>query len=162
MARRAFTVEEAEALLPELETLLRQLRGQVGEIESRREKLQVLELIWGDYLRDPANPDHREFLGHQDEIRATAISVETAIADHIHARGIRFPAGGLSHGLLDFPTTWQGRWIYLCWRSGERRITAWHEVDAGFASRQPLTADQARRVGREDDPALIDDSMLDF
>ena len=162
MARKAFTVEEAEALLPELEVLLQQMRDRVGEIERRREKLQVLELLWGDYVRDPANPDHREFLGHQDEIRATALSVETEIADHIHARGIRFPAGGLSHGLLDFPTTWQGRWIYLCWRSGERRITAWHEVDAGFAGRQPLTADQARRVGREDDPALIDDSMLDF
>jgi len=162
MARRAFTVEEAEALLPELEVVLERLRNQVSEIEDRREKLQVLEVIWGDYLREPANPDHNEFLAHQDEIRAVAIAVETTIADHIHGRGIRFPAGGLSHGLLDFPTTWQGRWIYLCWRSGERRIAAWHEIDSGFAGRQPLTADQARRVGREDDPALIDDSMLDF
>lgn len=162
MARKAYTVEEAEALLPELEALLQRLRDRIGEIEGRREKLQVLELIWGDALRDPANPDHREFLAHQDEIRAAAGDVETSVADDIHARGIRFPAGGLSHGLLDFPTTWQGRWIYLCWRSGERRISAWHEVEAGFAGRQPLTADQARRVGREDDPALIDDSMLDF
>jgi hypothetical protein len=162
MARRAFTVEEAEALLPELEAVLERLRNQIAEIERRREQLQVLELIWGDGLRDSANPDHGDFLGHQDEIRAVAVSVETAIADHIHGRGIRFPAGALNHGLLDFPTTWQGRWIYLCWRSGERRISAWHEVDAGFAGRQPLTADQARRVGREDDPALIDDSRLDF
>lgn len=162
MPRKAYTIEEAEALLPEMERLLERMRGQISEIEDRREKLQVLELIWGEYLRDPANPDHAEFLEHQDSIRVNAGALELSIADEIHGRGIRFPAGALSHGLLDFPTTWQGRWIYLCWRSGERRISAWHEVTSGFASRQPLTADQARRVGREDDPALVDDSLLDF
>lgn len=162
MARKAYTVDEAEALLPEMERLLAHLRGRVKEIEQRREKIQVLELIWGDYVRDPANPDHAEFVEHQEAIRITAEEMETAVADDIIARGIRFPAGALQHGLLDFPTTWQGRWVYLCWRSGERRISAWHEVHAGFAGRQPLTADQARRMGREDDPALVDDSMLDF
>jgi hypothetical protein len=162
MSRKAFTVEEAEALLPGLETLLDRMREEVAAIDGRREQLQVLELISGEYLRDPANPDHAEFVQHQEAIRIAAVRLETLIADEVHGRGIRFPAGGLDHGLLDFPTTWQGRWIYLCWRSGETRITAWHEVDAGFAGRQPLTADQARRVGREDDPALVDDSMLDF
>jgi hypothetical protein len=34
-------------------------------------------------------------------------------------------------------------------------------VHGGFAGRQPLTADQANRMGREDDPAHVDDSMLD-
>jgi hypothetical protein len=28
--------------------------------------------------------------------------------------------------------------VYLCWKLGEDRITWWHEVDAGFAGRQPL------------------------
>lgn len=162
MPRKAYTVEEAEALLPELERVLERMRGHIAEIEARREKLQVLELIWGEYLRDPANPDHAEFLEHQESIGGIARALEGAIAEDIHGRGIRFPAGALSHGLLDFPTTWQGRWIYLCWRSGERRIEAWHEVTTGFAGRKPLTADQARRVGREDDPALVDDSLLDF
>ena len=42
-------------------------------------------------------------------------------------------------GLIDFPTVREGRIVHLCWRRGEPlRIEFWHEVDAGFAGRQPL------------------------
>ncbi|HAA72843.1 MAG TPA: hypothetical protein DCE55_27130, partial [Planctomycetaceae bacterium] len=27
----------------------------------------------------------------------------------------------------------------LCWKLGESEIRHWHEIDAGFSSRQPLT-----------------------
>ena len=30
------------------------------------------------------------------------------------------------------------RLVFLCWRLGEDRITHWHEVNAGFAGRQPI------------------------
>ena len=44
----------------------------------------------------------------------------------------------LESGLIDFPSTHEGRNVYLCWRLGEDRVTHWHEVDAGFAGRQPV------------------------
>lgn len=44
----------------------------------------------------------------------------------------------LETGLFDFPADREGRVVYLCWRHGERAVTHWHEVDAGFAGRQPL------------------------
>jgi hypothetical protein len=28
--------------------------------------------------------------------------------------------------------------VYLCWQHGEPRVAHWHEIDAGFAGRQPL------------------------
>lgn len=46
---------------------------------------------------------------------------------------------GADDGLVDFPAMFDGRLIYLCWRLGEPEVTHWHEVDAGFAGRQPLT-----------------------
>ncbi len=49
------------------------------------------------------------------------------------------PKGG--EGLVDFPSESDGRPIYLCWKLGEPEILYWHEVDAGFAGRQPLTVD---------------------
>jgi hypothetical protein len=41
-------------------------------------------------------------------------------------------------GLLDFPALKDGREVYLCWQYGEGEIAFWHEVEAGFAGRQPI------------------------
>ncbi|MBI2101199.1 DUF2203 domain-containing protein [Candidatus Woesearchaeota archaeon] len=44
----------------------------------------------------------------------------------------------LEQGLVDFYCRLEGRDIFLCWRLGEGRIKAWHEVEEGFAGRQPI------------------------
>jgi hypothetical protein len=41
-------------------------------------------------------------------------------------------------GLCDFPYRRGGRVVYLCWHLGEDSIQYWHEVEAGFAGREPL------------------------
>lgn len=41
-------------------------------------------------------------------------------------------------GLLDFPALKDGREVCLCWKHGEGDIAFWHEVDEGFAGRQPI------------------------
>jgi hypothetical protein len=44
----------------------------------------------------------------------------------------------LDRGLIDFPAVRDGREIYLCWVDGEDDIDFWHDLDAGYAGRQPL------------------------
>ena len=44
----------------------------------------------------------------------------------------------INTGLLDFSALKDGREVYLCWQYGEGQIAFWHEVDAGFAGRQPI------------------------
>lgn len=42
-------------------------------------------------------------------------------------------------GLIDFPSLRDGRVVLLCWQLGEGdRLEWWHDVEAGFAGRQPL------------------------
>ena len=41
-------------------------------------------------------------------------------------------------GLLDFPALKNGREVYLCWKYGEDDIAFWHEIEAGYAGRQPI------------------------
>jgi hypothetical protein len=45
---------------------------------------------------------------------------------------------GIEQGLVDFPSLREGRLVYLCWQAGEDRVMYWHDLDAGFAGRQPL------------------------
>ncbi len=42
-------------------------------------------------------------------------------------------------GLIDFPSELDGRRVLLCWRLGEPSVQYWHDEDAGYAGRQPLS-----------------------
>jgi hypothetical protein len=44
----------------------------------------------------------------------------------------------LDRGLIDFPALRETREVYLCWVDGEEDIEYWHELEAGYAGRQPL------------------------
>ena len=41
-------------------------------------------------------------------------------------------------GLIDFTGRHKGRDVCLCWKLGEETVGYWHEMDAGFAGRQPI------------------------
>jgi hypothetical protein len=155
--RRVFTVREANALLPHLREVLgriQDLRQRVGE---GADQLKILEVIWGGKVADPVNPDHEDFQRHRMLIGSAVEEIETLVREEILALGVRFPQGGLEHGLLDFPTILDGRWVYLCWRPQELEVEAWHEVEGGFAGRKPLTREVARRMGRVEPGDAPDD-----
>jgi hypothetical protein len=155
--RRIFTVGEANALLPHLREILnriQELRQRVGE---GSDQLKILEVIWGRKMADPANPDHENFRRHRRLIGSAVQEIENLVREEILALGVRFPQGGLEHGLLDFPTILEGRWVYLCWRPEEEEVVAWHELDGGFPGRKPLTPELARRMGRVEPGDAPDD-----
>lgn len=162
MTRRAFTVEEANRTLPRVRQVLAAIRRHRAEASEHGDQLQILDALWGDAVEGPGNPDHEAYVDHRSAVARIAREIERLVQRELIERGIRFPVGGLEHGLVDFPTTLDGRWIYLCWRHGEREVAFWHEVDGGYRGRREITPEQRRRMGRADDPARDDDSALDF
>jgi hypothetical protein len=161
VSRRAFTVEAANALVPVLNDVFREIRAHRHTIREAARKVEVLELLWGAAVKEPANTDHAEFLRHHEDMERALRGIQRAVEDGIIARGLRFPSGGIEQGLVDFPTTYRGRWVYLCWQVGEREVRFWHETDAGYAGRHELTSEHRRDMGAEDAGA-VDDSGLDF
>jgi hypothetical protein len=162
MRRRVFKVGEANALLPHMREVLNrilELRGLVGE---RTDQLKILDVIWGRKVAEKSNPDHETFREHRKAIGGAVEEIERLIREEILALGVRFPPGGLEHGLLDFPSTLDDRPILLCWRVGESEIVAWHEVDGGFDGRKPLTSRLADRMGRMDSEEASDGSGRAF
>ncbi len=147
MHTRTFTVDEANALIPVLEEVIADIHGKMESVHRAAERLHVLDLLWGDRVTAEDNPDYHEARECRERIRRLMREIEEIVIREIEGRGLRFPQGGLEYGLIDFPTIWEGREVYLCWRRGEPRIEAWHEVDGGFAGRQPLTPEQERVMG---------------
>ena len=92
MARKSFTVEEANALIPLLEHALRQIGERRETIRERTDKLQVLDAIWGAGVAARSNPDHGEYLEHRAEIARALADVQRIVNDEIMERGLRFPA----------------------------------------------------------------------
>jgi hypothetical protein len=157
MPVRVFTVAQANAMVPSLEELFARIDEIRAATGQRHEKLQVLELLWGDQLERPGNPDRAEAADLRGALEDGVLEIQRLIRERILALGLRFPTGGLAHGLVDFPTTWQGRWVLLCWQRGEPELTAWHELDGGFAGRQAITPDQSRRMGSDEPPEEADE-----
>ena len=154
MKRRVFTVGEANALLPHLREILNQIQALRDVVADRTNHLKILDVIWGRSVADPENPDHADFKRHRRVIGGAVEEIERLIREEILALGVRVPQGGIEHGILDFPTILDGRWVYLCWQKSEREILGWHELNAGFARRKPLTPQLVRRMGRKDSEEL--------
>ena len=162
MGHHAFTVYDANDMLPEVRAALKQIQSLRDVARSEMDQLAVLDALWGALVFQSTNPDHEEYAQHRHSLSECRRAIEELIQQRLVDRGIRFPVGGLEHGLVDFPTTLDGRWIYLCWHSDEPKVAYWHEVSGGYAGRRPITAEQRQRLGRLDDPARRDDSALDF
>lgn len=73
------------------------------------------------------------------EVRKRARAIDDLVAE-LHALGCHFK--GFREGLVDWYSLYAGRTVFLCWRYGEPEIAWWHQVDAGFAGRQPILPSQ--------------------
>lgn len=148
MTDRIFTVDEANDLLPVIEEVFSRIEDQREELTRRMDRIKILDVLWGPQVQEPTNPDREEFLAERAGVRRAIRKIERLVDDEILVHGVRFPTGGLENGLVDFPTTFEGRTVLLCWQRGEPEIQAWHEVDGGFSGRRPLTPEQVHSMGR--------------
>jgi hypothetical protein len=133
MSDRTFTLDEAQTLLPILESLLAQaINGKklIEEVDAELQETAHRVFLNGGTL---VNVVH---LARRKAEREKAIQrLKDAIAE-IDATGVQVK--DLDIGLLDFPCQVEGEIILLCWKRGEEKITHWHSTSEGFAGRKPI------------------------
>jgi hypothetical protein len=126
-----YTVKEANALLPKLTRLLVQMQGQArqhGMVSARIEDVKKTVKSNGHHnpLEDPM-------------VTQVSNALSEALSDGMEQlEKWDIELKDLSIGLVDFRAMYQGREVYLCWQLGELQVAYWHEVDTGFAGRQPI------------------------
>lgn len=139
MPHRTFTLDEAQLLLPVLESLLRTAIGGKKLMEDVEGEMQELS--------------HRIFLNggtHVDVVAVARRKAERAKAEQrakdalaeIDSIGVQVK--DIDIGLLDFPCEVEGQTVLLCWKMGEKSITHWHGTDEGFAGRKLIDERIAR------------------
>jgi hypothetical protein len=129
---KLFTLEEAEALLPKARDELLAMQACKREIDVLREALVD---VAGRATGNGHVKDEDSVAEKRRRAEALVEQLNERLA-RLNEWGIELK--GLDEGLLDFPSEREGRVVYLCWKLGEERIAWWHEIDVGFAGRQPL------------------------
>ena len=130
-ARRRYTLDEANALLPEVRAVLLQLAVQRSRLESA---VTDMTAHGGDGTTN-GDAAHADALA-RSEAEMTRISGEMrALVEHLESMDVELR--DLEEGLVDFPGERDGEPVWLCWRLAEPEVAHWHPIDQGFANRQP-------------------------
>jgi len=137
---KTFTLEEAQSLLPVLESLLK--RATEGKQAAEQVESGLSELARRIYISGGMKVDVGSVAKLRAEMEAHLQRVRESIAE-IDSIGVQVK--DIEGGLLDFPCRVDDQVVLLCWRMGEAAIEHWHTAEAGFQGRQPLDERFRRR-----------------
>jgi hypothetical protein len=130
--KKYYTVAEANAALPLVRMIVRDITELARDLRERHDRLARLQpndrFTLGDAYREELEQVKAEF--ERDQERMENYEQE------LKRLGIELK--DYHSGLIDFPAWMDGREVYLCWRLGEPEVGYWHELEAGFAGRQKL------------------------
>lgn len=137
---KTFTLDEAQSLLPVLESLLK--RAIEGKRSAEEAESGITDLTRRIYLAGGMRVDVSKVARLRAEVETQLQRVRETVAE-IDAIGVQVK--DLESGLLDFPCRVDDEVVLLCWRLGETSIEHWHTVESGFKGRQPVDERFRRR-----------------
>ena len=130
MPRKYFTLDQANKTLP----LVRKIVSDITSLHPVwRDLVYRYELVAAQ--SDPKWGESTEQVALRTQIEAVARQINGYMVE-LEEIGCVFK--GFEEGLVDFYGQLDGREMFWCWKQGEERISHWHELEAGFAGRQPI------------------------
>ncbi len=124
---KIFSIEEANALLPTVRRILKSIRAGHARVVAFRESAK--HAAGGAELGGGGMPGGGSYV--------RALLKLASSTGELEALGVQLK--DYERGLIDFPSLRDGRVVLLCWQLGEGdQLEWWHDVDTGFAGRQPL------------------------
>ncbi len=139
---KTFTLDEAQSLLPVLESLLKRARD--GKEAAEQMENDLSDLGRRIFLSGGMKVDITKVARQRAELEGHMLRVRESIAE-IDSIGVQVK--DLEAGLLDFPFRLDDQVVLLCWRSGETAIEHWHTLESGFQGRKPVDERFKRKAG---------------
>jgi hypothetical protein len=134
MAKR-FTLSEAQSLIPRVDRLLQEaIRLKPDFDEASADLTRMKERI---HMMGGTLVDRPPFVEVKERRERASTGLRKAIQELIDL-GVQIK--DIDTGLVDFPTLFRGREVYLCWKLGETSIEFWHGEE-GFRGRKPIDQD---------------------
>ena len=125
MQARYYTLDEAQAALPQVKALMARVQ------EARAEIIRLRPEVW-PVLQKAASNGGSAAAG---EVFTLFDKLESGVKG-ILAMGILVK--DIDSGLIDFLSIRNGREVYICWKYGEEELAFWHDINTGFPGRRPI------------------------
>ena len=128
---RTFSLAEAQALLPAIAPLIEQLQALYASLQANSSRTEELS-------------ESVSLKGADDKAGLRVLSAQQLeLAETFDALLAQLEGYGcilkdLRQGLVDFYAMRDGKLVFLCWKTDEKRIGYWHSIEEGFAGRQPI------------------------
>ncbi len=130
MPRKYFSLAEANRTLP----LVKRIVADILSLHPKwRDLVSRYELVAAQ--AKPEWGESAEQVGLRTEIEGVAREINDYLLE-LEQIGCVFK--GFDQGLVDFYGKLEGREIFWCWKQGEEKIEHWHDLEAGYAGRQPI------------------------
>lgn len=138
---RIYTLQDADAILPEIEVIVQRLQAFRDEVIDLRDAYRLGGGVGDAEGREARRPAEAgvDARAERERIRLRlrgVVDQMQADAAWLDARDIALR--DIATGLLDFPGERRGQPIWLCWRLGEDSVAWWHTQSEGFAGRRPV------------------------
>lgn len=129
-----FSHAEATALLPAVREVFAKVRPLHEKVVSEAKALS--EVGVDPFRLRPVGPEglSESLARRRQQLHEIAREVDEALGE-LMAMGIDVKS---ADGLVDFRSLHDGRVVYLCWQWDEPEIAWWHDLEAGYAGRQPV------------------------
>jgi hypothetical protein len=138
-----FTLEAANALVPQLRNLVGKQLVRRTEIEERLKALAVATGEVPTELAPPLASDTPVVRALKRELLERIGSYQEGWAE-VEEMGAVLKDPRL--GLIDFYGHVEGKAVWLCWKFGEDEIAHYHALDEGFSARKPIGASLKRSL----------------
>jgi hypothetical protein len=132
---KMLTVDEANALLPQVRLTLRALREKRATVLRTQAQIEIEEMTGSD-ANGKLSPAAQEAISKLMEAFHYQTRQFEEKLDEVSQSGAQLK--DLDSGLVDFYHRRGNEIVFLCWKEGEDEITHWHGLQGGYANRQPL------------------------
>ena len=122
-----FTISEANKALPNVIEKFKTVVNYKNEIMKIEQELNTALMPTSTF---------EQYIKIKQKLNSTVTKFYQAI-EELENTGVVIK--GIEEGLLDFPSKRFDEDIWLCWKDGETEIKFWHEKDAGFNGRKPIS-----------------------
>jgi len=124
---KIFTIQEANALLPDVRIILSRIQRAHRKLSRYRSE-----------AKKASEAAEQGGGGIADGVAYASILTELTL-QLAELEGLGVQLKDFERGLVDFPSLRDGKIVLLCWQLGEGdELEWWHDMDTGFAGRTPL------------------------